>query len=209
MARNCSRRHANAKSRLQDRIVLDSQVNTWSRAAESAALQTLPRNSSAAEKREASGVLPIPQLSSLARTGLYALHTPGAPAARRRVHPPAASGGRDAGAPRIWRCVLLILAVLSLTTTTFAQTNFSDFENGFLHPPDSTRPWVNWFWLDGNITKEGITADLEAMKRVGLGGALLMSDVSQQLPSGSIKFGSEEWYALLHHAISEAERLGL
>jgi len=31
----------------------------------------------------------------------------------------------------------------------------------------SARPWVYWFWLNGNITRAGITADLEAMKRVG------------------------------------------
>ena len=43
----------------------------------------------------------------------------------------------------------------------------------FQSPPDSARPWVYWFWLNGNITKEGITADLEAMKLQGITGVLL------------------------------------
>lgn len=35
-------------------------------------------------------------------------------------------------------------------------------------------PWVYWFWRQGNITREGITADLEAMQRVDIGGVLIM-----------------------------------
>ncbi len=81
-------------------------------------------------------------------------------------------------------------------------------ETGFLHPPDSARPWVNWFWLDGNITRKGITADLQAMRRVGIGGVLLM-DVTQKIPPGPVKFGSQKWHDLLKHAVSEAARLGL
>jgi hypothetical protein len=109
--------------------------------------------------------------------------------------------------PRNARFFLLVACFLSVAG--FAQTNSADLENGFIHPPDSARPWVNWFWMDGNVSKEGITADLEAMKRVGIGGALLMPDVSQELPRGPVKFGSEQFYALLHHAISEADRLNL
>ncbi|MDX9754246.1 MAG: glycosyl hydrolase, partial [bacterium] len=44
----------------------------------------------------------------------------------------------------------------------------------FVQPPQEAQPWVYWFWLNGNITREGITADLEAMKRVGVGGVLIM-----------------------------------
>jgi hypothetical protein len=29
-------------------------------------------------------------------------------------------------------------------------------EQGFRQPPDSARPWVYWFWLNGNITREGV-----------------------------------------------------
>ena len=63
----------------------------------------------------------------------------------------------------------------------------TQLEKGFLHPPDSTRPWVYWFWINGNITREGITADLEAMKRVGIGGALIM-EVDPGTPKGHLPF---------------------
>jgi (4-O-methyl)-D-glucuronate---lignin esterase len=43
-------------------------------------------------------------------------------------------------------------------------------ERGFREPPDSARPRVWWHWRNGNVTREGITLDLEWMKRVGIGG---------------------------------------
>ena len=85
-----------------------------------------------------------------------------------------------------------------------------DLETGFRNPPESARPWVYWFWLDGNITKEGITADLEAMQRVGLGGALWMwgGGVGEGV-KGSVKFFGPEWWELMRHTVREADRLGL
>ena len=47
-------------------------------------------------------------------------------------------------------------------------------ETSFTSPPTSACPWVYWFPLSGNLTKAGITADLEAMQRVGIGGVLYM-----------------------------------
>ena len=52
----------------------------------------------------------------------------------------------------------------------------------FRQPPASARPWVYWFWLNGNITRAGITADLEAMQRAGIGGVLIMDSSSTLLP---------------------------
>src|SRR5205823_4327243 len=81
--------------------------------------------------------------------------------------------------------VPFFVAALLSPASTFAQPNQPSLESGFLHPPDSARPGVYWFWVDGNVTGEGITADLEAMKRVGLGAALLFN-VTQNLPRGAI-----------------------
>jgi hypothetical protein len=80
--------------------------------------------------------------------------------------------------------------------------------NDFLTPPDSARPWVYWFFMDGNLTREGISADLEAMKRAGLGGAIIL-EVGIGIPRGPIEFMSPPWRQLIKHAVSEADRLGL
>ncbi|HOQ85522.1 MAG TPA: glycosyl hydrolase, partial [Phycisphaerae bacterium] len=57
--------------------------------------------------------------------------------------------------------------------TAGVAANADDLADGFLHPPDSAKPWAYWWWLDSYATKEGITRDLEEMKRQGIAGVLL------------------------------------
>ena len=83
-----------------------------------------------------------------------------------------------------------------------------ELSSGFVSPPASARPWVYWFPLDGNLSKEGITADLEAMQRVGIGGVLYM-ETDQGTPQGPAAFGGPLWRALFKHICNEANRLGL
>ncbi len=78
----------------------------------------------------------------------------------------------------------------------------------FTAPPAAARPWVYWFWSNGNITRQGITADLEAMKRVGIGGVLIM-EVDQGTPAGPVAFGGPQWRTLFQFVCAEAHRLGL
>ncbi len=52
------------------------------------------------------------------------------------------------------------------------EQSLTALEKYFINPPLSARPWVFWMWMNGNITKAGITADLEAMKRMGIGGVI-------------------------------------
>jgi hypothetical protein len=100
----------------------------------------------------------------------------------------------------------LLAALLYLNQTPIQARQ--DLESPFRSPPAEARPWVYWFWMNGNITAEGITADLEAMHRVGIGGALVMS-VSANIPPGNVDFMTPEWRKLFAFALREAERLGL
>ena len=84
----------------------------------------------------------------------------------------------------------------------------ADLESDFANPSRATRPWVYWFIMDGNLSKEGITADLESMEKAGIGGAILM-EVDVGIPRGSVEFMSPAWRALFKHAVLEAQRLGL
>lgn len=58
------------------------------------------------------------------------------------------------------------------------------------------------------MTREGLTADLEAMKAAGIGGAIFL-EVDLGLPRGPVAFMSTEWQELFAHAVSEAARLGI
>ena len=83
-----------------------------------------------------------------------------------------------------------------------------DFAAGFAAPPPSARPWVYLFPLDGNLSREGITADLEAMARVGIGGVLYM-ETDQGSPHGPAEFAGPLWCEMFQHICNEAHRLGL
>lgn len=84
----------------------------------------------------------------------------------------------------------------------------TEMQSGFLNPPADAQPWVYWFVSNGNITREGITADLEAMHRVGIRGVLYM-EVDQYVPPGPIRFMSPQWRKMIQHAVQEATRLGI
>src|SRR5215469_11375855 len=100
-----------------------------------------------------------------------------------------------------------IISVVSTSWALFAVGS-DPLERNFSHPPADARPWVYWFWNNGNITSNGITADLEAMQRVGIGGVLIM-EVDQGAPKGPADFGKVRWRGLFQHMLAEAHRLGL
>ena len=84
----------------------------------------------------------------------------------------------------------------------------SDLESQFQQPPGSARPRTWWHWVSGNVSAEGITADLQSMKEIGLGGCQLFT-VDQSKVHGPVKFMSPEWRGFVKQALGEADRLGL
>lgn len=102
-------------------------------------------------------------------------------------------------------CWINLSPAIAATSNSVRTTK--ELVNGFRNPPDDARPWVYWFWINGNITRVGITADLEAMRRVGIGGVLIMEVDGS--PQGPVAFGTELWQGMLRFACQEAERLGL
>jgi hypothetical protein len=68
-------------------------------------------------------------------------------------------------------------------------------------------PWTFWYWVNGNLSSEGITADLEAMRRLGIAGVLITNTVGT--PAGPVRVLTPEWRALIQHAVSEGKRLGI
>jgi hypothetical protein len=82
----------------------------------------------------------------------------------------------------------------------------------FQNPPAEAKPWVFWYWMKASVSKEGITADLEAMKEAGIGGAYLMpiqGEANPPLFEPSAPQLSPLWWEMVKHALAEADRLGL
>lgn len=106
---------------------------------------------------------------------------------------------------------LALVVVLVAPALVHAQSASDALVDGFRNPPDSAKPRTWWHWTNGNVTEDGITKDLEWMKRVGIGGYQL-ADVSAgccQTVQKKIYFGTPEWYAAVRHAAEEGSRLGL
>jgi len=106
--------------------------------------------------------------------------------------------------------LIIILYTYSCNGQKQTEKSISDKITAFQNPPDSARPSVYWMWINGNITKKGITADLKAMKKVGIGGVLwLESGGPQWAPAGQVEPYGEQWQDMMQWAIQECERLGL
>lgn len=106
------------------------------------------------------------------------------------------------------RTIYSVLLAAALTSVGQAADRDLKLERDFTHPPAAARPWVYWFWLNGNLSSNGITADLEAMQQAGIGGVLIM-EVDQGAPKGPAAFGQPGWRELFKHVVGEAHRLGL
>ncbi|MDR2849862.1 MAG: hypothetical protein LBW77_04875 [Verrucomicrobiota bacterium] len=94
------------------------------------------------------------------------------------------------------------------TGTATVAAHVAALADSFAKPAPEFRPWVYWFWNNGNLNKEGVTADLEAMAAVGIGGVLIM-DVGQGAPRGPVQFMDEKWREIFRFVISESQRLGI
>ena len=101
--------------------------------------------------------------------------------------------------------VLIALAVaaglLIIAGSNTVRSAGDSLENHFINPPDEAKPRVWWHWTGGNVTKEGITKDLEWMKRIGISGG--------QVIENKIEFFTPEWFDAVRHAAAESDRLGL
>lgn len=117
---------------------------------------------------------------------------------------------------------LFVLISFIVSSNLKAANEYNNLKADFLSPKDQAKPWTIWYWMYGAVNPNAITADLEAMKEIGLEGAYLMpiKDTSAYNP---ISFGngfpnpkiqlaqqlSPEWWTLVNHSFKEASRLGL
>lgn len=105
------------------------------------------------------------------------------------------------------REIIYIWVLILLGIPMYGQT----LEEAFFFPPRESKPLMIWQWMDGVITAEGITADLEAYKDAGIGGVqqFLVGGPDQGLICDTNAIGSENWKNLMKYAVNECERLGL
>ena len=101
--------------------------------------------------------------------------------------------------------LLAVALALACAPFSLAAELPDPLEAGFRQPPASAKPKTFWHWMNGNVTRDGITRDLEAMERVGIGGVMIF-DGSTYLPAGPAGYLSPRWRELMAHAIHEGNR---
>jgi hypothetical protein len=79
-------------------------------------------------------------------------------------------------------------------------------QQSFMNPPDTAKPGVYWYFMDGNLSRQEMTKDLESMKEAGISN-LIFLEVGIGVPRGPVDFMSEAWQEMFVHAVREAERL--
>ena len=94
-----------------------------------------------------------------------------------------------------------IVAVLANVLAAPADNLVATFRS----PPDSARPEVWWHWMNGNVSRAGIVADLDAMAAVGLGGVTIF-DAGCAIPPGPLAFNTPDWFDTIKFAVEEAAK---
>ena len=107
------------------------------------------------------------------------------------------------------KLTFLALAFMACCTSLVAQQSLRE---NFIHPKDEHRAWIIWQWMDGLVSREAITHDLEAFKAAGLAGVQnfqIGGDQQSRVGDPSCAIGSEKWKGMMRWAMDECERLGL
>lgn len=107
----------------------------------------------------------------------------------------------------------LLISVLCVTAAAGCAPDAGpELQKAFANPPQEAKPVIIWQWMDGWVTKEGITADLEAFAAAGLGGVQnfqVGGPAQTSFTREGCTIGSPEWQELMRFAMQECARLGL
>jgi hypothetical protein len=116
--------------------------------------------------------------------------------------------------------IFLIAFFVPFISVGYTAENETLTASEFVNVPDDAKPWVYYWWLKGNVTKEQITRDLEEMQQKGIGGILLFDsrgyhddfDSKNHVPVPlkiKYEFMSPEWREMVRHTINEAARCNI
>lgn len=115
--------------------------------------------------------------------------------------------GNIFGMPHPTRLLFAVCICTALLTNSSARAS-DRLAQGFSNPPVSAHPQTWWHWMNGNVTQVGIKADLEAMHRVGIVEANIIT-VANDIPHGPVQVMSPAFFDDVEFAAKEADRLGM
>ena len=108
-------------------------------------------------------------------------------------------------------CLLMLIPVTMFFACNQGKISVEEYtriQDGFVSPDDSNRLWCYYYWINDDISKEGVTKDLEAMKEFGIG-ACFIGNINPDGVDGKVPILSEEWWDITVHTVNEGKRLGI
>ncbi|WP_437919947.1 glycosyl hydrolase [Sphingobacterium sp. LRF_L2] len=111
----------------------------------------------------------------------------------------------------ICRVVFFASLLLLMDLRIYAQS-FDQTVKHFQVPPDSIRPYVYWYWINGHVSPSGVVQDLQAMKDIGIGGAFIGNiglSKEEGTSYGDVKLFSPVWWEATQAAMETAGNLGI
>ncbi len=90
-----------------------------------------------------------------------------------------------------------------------SSVSIATVEEDFRNPPDSIRIAAYWYWLNDNLSPEGVVKDLHAMKKAGITRAQIGMIGVDGIPDGDVTYNSERWWETLHQALKTAGELDI
>jgi hypothetical protein len=114
------------------------------------------------------------------------------------------------------RNVAIFLVAVISTTLPYSCDNKAPVvkldAGEFANPSREFNVHTWWHWMDGAITREGITRDLESMKQQGVSQATILNIGlfnGKDFGVPQVKFNTDEWYGMFKWALQEASRLDI
>ena len=105
---------------------------------------------------------------------------------------------------------LTVCCIISCADKQQTFVSIDKIEAGFKTIPSSVQTSVYWYWINGNISKEGVVKDLYAMKEVGINRAFIGNIGDQEgIPHGPVKLFTDEWWEIMHTALKTAAELDI
>lgn len=107
---------------------------------------------------------------------------------------------------------ILVFPIAALAASTAFGQSLLELQRDFITPQPQHKPTIIWQWMDGLVTKDGVTRDLEAFKEAGLAGVQnfqIGGPQQSQVGNPDMPIGGDRWKDMLRYTLDECERLGL
>ena len=109
------------------------------------------------------------------------------------------------------RLTAFLIALGAIVTGQQAAADgFDTMQKKFTETPKEQPLAVYWYWLDGNISEQGVVKDLQAMKTVGINRVQIgMIGDGQGAPHGPVRMFTKEWWKIMHTMFKTAAELDI